>query len=356
MFLEIQFSPEVETIRYSIAYVALFLVIFAGIIIFFTNFFVKYLETKKKKNLLNPNRKTTKRDISTIAQTLKLTNDEKNFLWQLCQKNSIKNLCVELKDEHIVDTIFKKEYSRVKDDENLTALLFSVRNKIDFQKNSNMMLNSSRIIPANLQMTIVLDDKRYETNVIDNTKEGLILSAPKDILGNDINIPSLSKINLIFSLTNNVAYDMPSRLIRYQTRVIREIVVSHSSDITILHRRNFTRLPFDTDCIFSAVQIVTGGQKKDVEIEYKPLEKKHKGKITDISVDGCCLETELPIKPNQYIYIELDLTENKTSKIFGKIIESEINKRNNLYILHIKFVKIDKKTKNTIFSLVYDYK
>ncbi len=355
MFLQIQFSPQVETMRYSIAYIALFLVIFAGIIVFFTNFFVKHLETKKKKNLLNPNRKTTRRDISTIAQSLNLTSEEKNFLWELCQKNSIKNLCVELKDENLIDSIFKKEFSLVKNDEKLTTLLFSVRNKIDFQKNSSMVLNSSRIIPANIEMTLIVNENRYKTTLIENTKEGLILSAPKDISGNDIDIPALSKINLVFSLTNHVAYDMTSRLIRYQTRVIKEIITSHSTNISILHRRNFSRLSFDTKCIFSAVQVITDDAKKDNVIEYKPLEKKHIGKLTDISAEGCCLETELPIKPNQYIYIELDLYPNEKATLIGKIVASEINKRNNLHILHIKFVKIDAKTKNKIFSLVYDY-
>ena len=100
----------------------------------------------------------------------------------------------------------------------------------------------------------------------------MILSAPKDISGNDIDIPALSKINLVFSLTNHVAYDMTSRLIRYQTRVIKEIITSHSTNISILHRRNFSRLSFNTKCIFSAVQVITDDAKKDNVIEYKPLE------------------------------------------------------------------------------------
>lgn len=356
MFLQIQFSPEVESIRYSIAYIALFLVIFAGLIIFFTNFVVKLLATKTKKNLLDPNRKTTKRDISKIAQILNLTTEEKNFLWKLCQENSVKNLCVELKDENFVDSIFKKEYSLIKNDENLTSLLFSVRNKIEFQKNSNMTLNSSRIIPTNSQMTLIIENNRYKTTLIENTKEGLILSAPKDNMGNEVIIPTLSKINLVFSLANNVAYDMSSRLIRYQTRVIKEIIVSHSNNISILQRRNFLRLPFNTECVFSAVHVNLNEQKKDGKIEYKPLEKKHIGKFTDISASGCCIETDLPIKPEQYIYIELELSQNEPESIIGKIVSSEINKVNNLNILHINFVKIAQKTRSKIFSMVYDYR
>ena len=262
MFLQIRFSPQIETLRYSIAYIALFIIITAGIIIFFANFFVKYLEKKKKQDLQNPNRKTTKKDISLIGDLLNLSANEKNFLWDLCQKYSVKNFYAELKNNEFIDSIFKKEFNSIKTDENLTSILFSIRNKIDLNKNSSMVLNSSTVIPVNLQITLIVNENRYETTLIENTKEGLILSVPKDILGNEITIPTLTKISLIFSLTNHVAYEMPSRIIRYQTRVLKEILVSHSNNIAILHRRNFTRLPFDTDCIFSAVQVITGGQKK----------------------------------------------------------------------------------------------
>jgi hypothetical protein len=201
----------------------------------------------------------------------------------------------------------------------------------------------------------MVNEDRYDTSVIENTNEGLILLAPKNILGDEINIPTLIKVNLLFSMTNNVAYNMPTRIMRYQTRNLREIVVTHSNNIAILHRRNFTRMPFNTECIFSAVQVITGGDKKEVQVEYKPLEKKHNGKISDISAEGCCLETELPIRPNQYIYIEVEIAEDKISKIFGKIVAVEINSSTNKHILHIKFVKIDKTTRNSIYSLIYNY-
>ena len=79
------------------------------------------------------------------------------------------------------------------------------------------------------------------------------------------------------------------------------------------------------------------------------------GKISDISAEGCCLETELPIRANQYIYIEVEIAEDKISKIFGKIVAVEINSSTNKHILHIKFVKIDKTTRNSIYSLIYNY-
>ena len=355
MFLQINFSPEVETLRYSIAYIAIFLVALLGGIFFVTNIYLSYLKKKKKEHLLDPNRNTTKKDIQTIGEILKLTNEEKDFLWNICEKQSVKNLFIELKNLKFIDSLFKKEFENSKQDENFCAILFSIRNKIDVYRNSGMTLNSSKLIPANQKMTLMYNEDRYDTSVVENTNEGLILLVPKNIFGDEINIPTLSKIYLLFSMTNNVAYNMPTRIMRYQTRNLKEIVVTHSNNIEILHRRNFTRLSFNTECIFSAVQVTTGGDKKDVQVEYKPLEKKHTGIISDISAEGCCLETELPIKANQFIYIEVEISEEQTSKIFGKIVAVEVNNSTNKHILHINFVKIDKNTKNSIFKLVYNY-
>ena len=48
MFLQINFTPEVETLRYSIAYIAIFLVVLVGCIFFLTNIFINFLKKKKK--------------------------------------------------------------------------------------------------------------------------------------------------------------------------------------------------------------------------------------------------------------------------------------------------------------------
>ena len=74
-------------------------------------------------------------------------------------------------------------------------------------------------------MTLIVNEDRYDTSVVENTNEGLILLVPKDILGNEINIPTLTKINLLFSMTNNVAYNMQTRIMRYQTRNLKVLQI-----------------------------------------------------------------------------------------------------------------------------------
>ena len=105
MVLQINFSPEVETLRYSIAYIALFIVVLAGLIILGTNIVYQLLQKKKKSNLIDPNRKTTKKDISTIGDILKLTQNVKDLLWNICERQSVKNLYIELKNEKFIDSI-----------------------------------------------------------------------------------------------------------------------------------------------------------------------------------------------------------------------------------------------------------
>ena len=46
---------------------------------------------------------------------------------------------------------------------------------------------------------------------------------------------------------------------------------------------------------------------------------------------------------------------NESFGITGKIVAVEVNSSTNKHILHIKFVKIDKTTRNSIYSLIYNY-
>ena len=50
--------------------VIIFLVVLVGCIFFLTNIFINFLKKKKKSDLIDPNRSTTKKDIQTIVSIL----------------------------------------------------------------------------------------------------------------------------------------------------------------------------------------------------------------------------------------------------------------------------------------------
>lgn len=347
-------SSPIEARSNPIVYVSLIVALIAISIFLVINIIYKIRIAKKKRELNNPDRATTKNDINYIAKVLNLTLEEKEILWTISQKNNIKNLWLQLKNNEVIDSIFKSEFSKLTKEEDISTL-FSIRNKIDFYSSINSAINSTKTLPEGLILTYILENDRYTCKIIANTEEGLVLSVPKDVLGNEIKPQTLTKIMLSFITANKLAYNLRTRIIRYQTRNESEVIVTHTSDIQILHRRNQKRIPFNPRCIFSAVQVITGGQGKSTTIDYKPLEKKHNGTMVDISSDGCCIQTELPIKIQQYIYIEVEIEKTKTDFLTGLIVESEYISSKNNYILHIQFVRISTETKNRIYSLVYDY-
>ena len=64
---------------------------------------------------------------------------------------------------------------------------------------------------------------------------------------------------------------------------------------------------------------------------------------------------KLHIKEKQYIHIELSIDGKTADNVIGLIVNTSENKKDNSYVLHIVFVNINKRTRNKIFSRVYEY-
>lgn len=338
-----------------IVYIPLFIAL--GIASFFIiiNLFFKIIRHNSKKNEENPDRLTNFNDIRYIAKEILLNNDERDFLWKICKTYQVKNIVSQMKNQVTIDALFKSIFSN-DINEHKKALLFSIRNKIEQDKHNTTLISSTKNIQIGQKITYLDENHdRYTTEVLDNGPDGLVLIVPKNIYGNELRPEPLSKIMLSFETKNHVAYQLRTRIVRYQIRHQSEVVVSHTNNLEILHRRKQRRIPYKPSCIFSAVQVSSGGNGKNPSIQYTPMEHKYEGKMIDISSEGCCIQTNLAIKKQQYIYIELNLDDSSADSLFGLIVETTQNTQTNLNILHIEFVRMKLETRNKIYKLVYEY-
>ncbi len=178
---------------------------------------------------------------------------------------------------------------------------------------------------------------------------------------NQIRPPVLSKITIFVPGKAGVSYTFSGRIVRYDNSTARpSMLVSHTNSISVLHIRQLRRKTFKTPCIVSHVEVydeVHGSKKSRV---YKPTGQAGKGIMTDISAGGCSIFIPLqavslpPFAEKQFINIEFQITGKNTDTITGSVVK--INKRDdNAYIMHIRFVRMSRKTQNEIFSFVYDY-
>ena len=129
------------------------------------------------------------------------------------------------------------------------------------------------------------------------------------------------------------------------------MVLSHSEQLECQAQRHFKREFFERECNFKAVKVNENPKKN--ETLYTFSDKEYPGKITNISAGGCCIQTTLPIKENQYIGVHLP--ETGIDETIVGIIRRTRKLPTGKLALHIQFMQISLATKNRIHTLVYKY-
>lgn len=235
------------------------------------------------------------------------------------------------------------------------SVLFTTRQKIDNGRKLLANLSSTTAFPTGQRLQYYADNnEQYSVTVLDNTKEGLIVSVPRNAFNQQVRPQELSRIKILYQTRTGIAYEALCRVIRYQnTTGAGEMVLTHCNSLQSYQRRQFKRIDLNANCSFSAVKVITAANGKDGKIQYQPMEKKYKGQIVELSAGGCSLQTTMAIKEKQYIHITMSIDEKSYDQVIGLIINTSAMPDNGQYQLHIVFVRISKRTRNKIFSRVY---
>ena len=311
-----------------------------------------YLERQKQK----PTKIDAVNETAKIAHLLK---EERDLLWRICKKHPTPNLRFLLRDPTTLEPFFREEFDYLDetDNEKGKSFLFSLRHKIRdfFTPTENM--NSSRKIAVDTELTYTASrGVHYKLKLIEKQPDTLVLSLPKAMIDrNDIPKP-LEKIQLIFIHKSGNAFQMDTRVVRYQADKTgsQQMFVTHSENIVSLQRRQMERMDIEQPCLFASVTVKTIDAGKNSKIEYTPSENQHKGTLLDISTGGCRITTTMPIKPEQFIFIRGKLNAHDEDVAIGTIIRTT-KRLDGLFILHIRFVKIELAVENRIHALVCNY-
>uniref|UniRef100_UPI00388F50DF PilZ domain-containing protein n=1 Tax=Treponema sp. TaxID=166 RepID=UPI00388F50DF len=219
------------------------------------------------------------------------------------------------------------------------------------------VLKHSKFIAPNTVFTFTVEKGfHYKLQLVENTHDALILSVPPMLKKDDLPKP-LEKVNFIFELDDGTPYNLESRLVRYQTGKENEtqMIIVHSDKVATLQKREQERTELNLQCQFHSVKITVEGKgTKKESIQYFPAEKAYEGVLEDISTGGCRLVSTLPIKADQYIYIEGPFNKKQTDSAVGTIVRTT-KRSDGIFILHIRFIKIEPKVVNRINAMVSKY-
>ncbi len=302
----------------------------------------------------NKNKPAKRKEINEIARRARFSKNEKDLFCELCASHPLPNINYVLTRTTDFDTYLKnkfKEFNSQKNEDGM-AVLFSLRAKIYNTFESTEIIKSTRLIPMDTSFTFTPSRGVHHIFIlVDANPQELHFQLP-------INIPPeekpeiLSKIKLIFIYKDNTPYEIEARVVRYQKgKNNADLLVCAQTDrIVSRTKRAYPRLELFQVCRFSSVKAET----KDKKTEYKVSEKQHEGNLLDISAGGCRISTKLPIKAEQYIHINSNFGIEEEKQAIGLILRTSKTK-NEEFILHIKFVKIEKHALNQINALTSGY-
>lgn len=330
-------------------------------------FVIKYILSRfnlflKKSAAVRPQKKLDVQALKNAAAKLGLLKEETAFLINYCRLCNIKELPLIAETEQCINGQFKTLYKHICSEEtednqaqteDKKLLLFRIIHKIENGKRSLTLVTNSIAFPAGLTLNYTDENgNSYPMKLIQNTPAEMILSIAQKRDGTRIAPAPLSKIPLSVQLKNGIGYFFEGRIVRYQQRKeFDEMVVAHTKNIRPMLQRKFKRIETNLRCMFHAVKVI----ERDGNKQYLPQEKGYPAVINDLSAGGCKIRTMLPIHEGFYIQIEIP-SDTGIDSMTGIVIKSKKDADMKSSALHIRFVRMNKKTRNNIFALVYNYR
>lgn len=317
----------------------------------------KYKNSDKYKQK-EINRITTYSDVKKYAKINNLSKQEFNILWNVCSITKCLNINYLLKSNNAVNELFHNAYNLLIQDttfsdeklDDFFITLFKIETLIAEYKK----IPSTRSIPISTVIFFISETgEQYPFCMIKNNKDFFTVEVPEFIYSSHRKPKTLIRTRFTFKTNDGLSYNFISRIIRYDKTPDDKylMIIAHTDQLSCQAQRHYKREFFEQECTFTPIRI-NKNQVKNNDI-YIVSEKKYKGKITNISAGGCCIQTNLPIREQQHIGVllpELGIEET----IVG-IIKRTRKLPNGLFALHIQFIHLSLKAKNKIYLFVYKY-
>ena len=310
----------------------------------------EYIEAQK-------NRPTTLANVQALAKKINLSRGEALRLYNICLRAKARNIYYTWNEAEYLDNLFRDEFSRLRQKNAEDEIFELFRLRTHLEKISNLMKNipSSHNIPENSKLTLPASGGRfYSFKILKNEQDSITLEMPNNLSGTDFCPKPLDKIVMTFMSKSNVQYVLSTRVIRFQhgPNGIEEMVIRHSNAVSMQNRRQWKRANVGVKCSFSAVEEIEG---KRGEISYAPKENKYEGNLADVSAGGCMVQTKLPIKRDQKLWIKIAIPGRPEFEAIGLIVSAQKNSETEVFSLHISFIEIPQNSRNDILAFVYNY-
>jgi hypothetical protein len=286
---------------------------------------------------------------------------ESDFLEQYARKLGTTNPAAIFSSRTQLDSFMRSSFKYIErhadteeSAEENKAKLFALREALGMRLSSGTQIRSTRKLQTRTPLSMVTArDATYASILIANESKALYVEPALDAFGQPIRFPWLSRITVFFYTGNHIGYSFKTRsggMINMDGRTL--LALYHSDKVAPLPSRRNQRRESRLSCHFYLLHVRAvkdrGKIVKNIQVEKAAVA----GILTDLSAGGASMQTMSPVKSGEFIKLEFDVG-NGNRMAYASVVRT--NRLRNGASMHLKFVKISRKTVNEILAYVYGY-
>jgi hypothetical protein len=302
--------------------------------------------------------------IRKIAATYGFDKDQSKLLEYVFKADGVSNPEMVMQNVNSLDRHFKRAYKNIErrgeseeEVQEFLYTLFSIRNTVEAaQGGSGSAASSTRKISEN--MTAVLSagpDRTYPVRIRSSKGNNLLVECPKNAVGTPVKFPRGTPVNLAFFTRSSKGFSFATQVLGTVSTPYGPVLqLAHSTKSTAMAQRRFKRKEVFISCDFWLVRIQEQKTGRKIEKKMVVEPRPYGGTVMDISAGGCALKTSSIIPVGSRIKLSFTNAEDFRIAALGQVMRT--NRGAGLgIIMHIKFLKITRKSLNAVNAMVFEY-
>jgi hypothetical protein len=294
-----------------------------------------------------------------LANNIGLDRDQTKMLEFVLRNDNAADPARSINSPNLLDRHFKRAYRSIERSANTEeeaqerlSLLFSTRNILESAGSGGDSVTSTRQIAEKTAAVITIGQDSYPVKVISAKGDNLAMENPQNALGTPLRLPRGSKVTLSFFTKSSKGFSFESRILGTVDSPDGPVLqLVHSSQIKRLSQRRYRRRQAVIAAVFYFVYVEETGRRKEKKMVVD--KRRLTGNILDISIGGCSIKTNVSVPSGTRLKIEFIYSNDTHVAVLGQVLRT--NRTGISTIMHIKFLRVPRRSMNAINALVFEY-
>lgn len=294
-----------------------------------------------------------------VANSIGLDRDQTKMLEYVLKNDGVVDVERSINSSTLLDRHFKRAYHVIERTANTEeeaqerfSLLFSTRNILESTGGSGGSVSSTHQIPEKSAAVLSIGQDSYPVKVISAKGDNLVVENPQNALGTPVRLPRGGKVILSFFTKSSKGFSFETRVLGSADSADGPILqLVHSNQIKRLSQRRFRRKQAVISAYFFFVRVEETGHRREKKMVVD--KRRMTGNIMDISIGGCSIKTNVSVPLGTRLKIEFAPSGEANAAVLGQVLRN--NRTGISTIMHIKFLKVPRRSMNMINALVFEY-